>query len=538
MLNLFPLAIGTIGKSSSFTQQLKESVDTLREIVEEAKVERPLDRSLAFACRYTKNMCLAPVQRSSINKIRSMHTPLGKSKLHVEVSHTVTSSSNTHKHVEPMHTQKSNVLVPPSTGVNSCTDASGSQLWSILKKHRIPPAKSDSLKKVEDHHKTIRSSLKTMNRVDSSIRSKRYYVEGLGHNLFSVGQFCDSDLEVAFRKHSCYVRDTDGVELLKVPWVKLDEYGDVLKNKARLVAKGFRQEEGLDFEESFASVARLEFKKKVYVTNLKAFLDPERTLMSMSAEALYGLKQAPLGVYDTLSSFFWHKDFSKGVVDPTLSCLLFLVIVVSWSSSGITAMSIIYMRAEYISMLVAMPIPMVVVSIIRLCCAYNASLCTVTLRGHSSAVTMFWHTPDTMADAEHAPAMAPPVRTDEQILPRMRGVPIGNIGQLHLNEVNLNPVQFSRCCGYSKANKFSLDLKDQEPSATDPLGVVNRAHIDYAERMWEEFTQLSIISQKTRGIWHSKLKEDEADYHSDPKFRFTKLINYLLATSITSSAQT
>nr|GEV61354.1 integrase, catalytic region, zinc finger, CCHC-type, peptidase aspartic, catalytic [Tanacetum cinerariifolium] len=42
-----------------------------------------------------------------------------------------------------------------------------------------------------------------------------YYVEGLGHNLFSVRQFCDSDLVVAFRKHSCYVRDTDGVDLLK-----------------------------------------------------------------------------------------------------------------------------------------------------------------------------------------------------------------------------------------------------------------------------------------------------------------------------------
>ncbi|GKF53443.1 retrovirus-related pol polyprotein from transposon TNT 1-94, partial [Tanacetum coccineum] len=40
--------------------------------------------------------------------------------------------------------------------------------------------------------------------------------------------------------------------------VKLDEYGDVLKNKARVVAKGFRQEEGLDFEESFTLVARLE----------------------------------------------------------------------------------------------------------------------------------------------------------------------------------------------------------------------------------------------------------------------------------------
>ncbi|GJU63050.1 retrovirus-related pol polyprotein from transposon TNT 1-94 [Tanacetum coccineum] len=42
-----------------------------------------------------------------------------------------------------------------------------------------------------------------------------YYMEGLGHNLFSVGQFCDTDLEVAFRKHSCYVRDTDGVKLIK-----------------------------------------------------------------------------------------------------------------------------------------------------------------------------------------------------------------------------------------------------------------------------------------------------------------------------------
>ncbi|GJW76723.1 retrovirus-related pol polyprotein from transposon TNT 1-94 [Tanacetum coccineum] len=49
-----------------------------------------------------------------------------------------------------------------------------------------------------------------------SVISRVYYVEGLGHNMFSVRQFCDSDLEVAFRKHSCYVRDTDGVELVKV----------------------------------------------------------------------------------------------------------------------------------------------------------------------------------------------------------------------------------------------------------------------------------------------------------------------------------
>nr|GFB63363.1 ribonuclease H-like domain-containing protein [Tanacetum cinerariifolium] len=42
-----------------------------------------------------------------------------------------------------------------------------------------------------------------------------YFVEGLGHNLFSVGQFCDSDLEVAFRRNACFVRNLEGVYLLK-----------------------------------------------------------------------------------------------------------------------------------------------------------------------------------------------------------------------------------------------------------------------------------------------------------------------------------
>ncbi|GJU80241.1 retrovirus-related pol polyprotein from transposon TNT 1-94 [Tanacetum coccineum] len=51
--------------------------------------------------------------------------------------------------------------------------------------------------------------------IGDSVISRVYYVEGLGHNLFSVGQFYDSDLEVAFRKHLCYVRDTEGVELIK-----------------------------------------------------------------------------------------------------------------------------------------------------------------------------------------------------------------------------------------------------------------------------------------------------------------------------------
>ncbi|GJS67594.1 retrovirus-related pol polyprotein from transposon TNT 1-94 [Tanacetum coccineum] len=76
------------------------------------------------------------------------------------------------------------------------------------------------------------------------------------------------------------------VFLIKLKWiykVKTDEFGEVLKNKARLVAQGFKQEEGIDFEESFAPVARIEairiFDNPSHVYKLK--------------KALYGLKQAP-----------------------------------------------------------------------------------------------------------------------------------------------------------------------------------------------------------------------------------------------------
>nr|GFC22197.1 integrase, catalytic region, zinc finger, CCHC-type, peptidase aspartic, catalytic [Tanacetum cinerariifolium] len=51
--------------------------------------------------------------------------------------------------------------------------------------------------------------------VQGAVTIKRvYYVEGLNHNLFSVGQFCDADLEVAFRKSTCFIRDLKGNDLL------------------------------------------------------------------------------------------------------------------------------------------------------------------------------------------------------------------------------------------------------------------------------------------------------------------------------------
>ncbi|GKE05913.1 hypothetical protein Tco_1397931 [Tanacetum coccineum] len=79
----------------------------------------------------------------------------------------------------------------PSKGRVSSTNASGSKPRSNTKNDMISQPSSRSKKnKLEAH------------------------LEGLGHNLFSVGKFCDLDLEVAFRKHACFVWNLEGVDLL------------------------------------------------------------------------------------------------------------------------------------------------------------------------------------------------------------------------------------------------------------------------------------------------------------------------------------
>ncbi|GJT06448.1 hypothetical protein Tco_0840910 [Tanacetum coccineum] len=125
------------------------SVETLREIVKEYKVEIPLDRSLAFGCLYTKHSqelleYVIGTCPKDFNKRDKKHasTPLTRKKQVTFKDQCETSNNNTHKHVEQLNIQKTNVPVIPSTGVNSCTDASGSQPRSNTKKNRISPAKS------------------------------------------------------------------------------------------------------------------------------------------------------------------------------------------------------------------------------------------------------------------------------------------------------------------------------------------------------------------------------------------------------------
>ncbi|GKE86091.1 retrovirus-related pol polyprotein from transposon TNT 1-94, partial [Tanacetum coccineum] len=130
--------------------------------------------------------------------------------------------------------------------------------------------------------------------------------------------------------------------------VKTDKFGGVLKNKARLVAQGFRKEEGINFEESFTLVARIEairifianatnknmmifqidvktaflngeLKEEVYFSQPEGFVDQDNpSHVYKLKKALYGLKQASRAWYDMLSSFLISQHFSKGAVDPIL----------------------------------------------------------------------------------------------------------------------------------------------------------------------------------------------------------------------------
>nr|GEW35457.1 hypothetical protein [Tanacetum cinerariifolium] len=143
----------------------------------------------------------------------------------------------------------------------------------------------------------------------------------------------------------------DIISHLALKWIfknKNDEENTIIRNKSRLVVRGYRQEEGLDFEESFALVARMEairiflayvahksstvfqmdvkttflhgsLKEDVYMCQPEGFIDDDHpSHVYKLKKALYGLKQAPRAWYDELSTFLLQNHFFKGTIDPAL----------------------------------------------------------------------------------------------------------------------------------------------------------------------------------------------------------------------------
>nr|GFC79716.1 hypothetical protein [Tanacetum cinerariifolium] len=111
----------------------------------------------------------------------------------------------------------------------------------------------------------------------------------------------------------------EGKSVIKTKWIfknKKDESSLVIRNKARLVAVGYSQQEGIDYDETFALAARIEairiIKEKVYVAQPPGFVSKQYPDHVYALDkALYGLKQAPRAWYDVLSQFLIDSGFQK-----------------------------------------------------------------------------------------------------------------------------------------------------------------------------------------------------------------------------------
>nr|GEU71625.1 retrovirus-related Pol polyprotein from transposon TNT 1-94 [Tanacetum cinerariifolium] len=232
------------------------------------EILNPLNNSLDHACEYTKRIQellilirqTFPNINNSSDKLVAM-TSKNKDK-RVKFTEPVTSLGKTNTKIASSSNLVSNKPMLSSTGVKPSTSASGSQPSSNTKKDKIQqPPSSTQKNKVEAYPRTVKSSLKNkncaiepknsgcskhmtgdrsqitnlVNKFLGTVKFRNvhvemligygdyqignvtilsvYYIEGLGHNLFSVGQFYDS-IKVDFRQQTCYICNLKGVDLL------------------------------------------------------------------------------------------------------------------------------------------------------------------------------------------------------------------------------------------------------------------------------------------------------------------------------------
>ncbi|GJR87630.1 putative ribonuclease H-like domain-containing protein [Tanacetum coccineum] len=184
---------------------------------------------------------------------------------------------------------------------------------------------------------------------NSAIQTRRMTKISDEHAMIEAMQ--EELLQFQLQKVWTLVNLPNGKRAIGTKWVfrnKKDERGIVVRNKARLVAQGYTQEEGIDYDEVFAPVARIEairlflayasfmgfivyqmdvksaflygtIEEEVYVCQPPGFEDPQFPDKVYKVEkALYGLHQAPRAWYETLSTYLIENGFRRGTIDKTL----------------------------------------------------------------------------------------------------------------------------------------------------------------------------------------------------------------------------
>ncbi|GJZ57896.1 retrovirus-related pol polyprotein from transposon TNT 1-94 [Tanacetum coccineum] len=220
----------------NYLRNTQEQSNILRGIVEQVKAKQPLDGDLDLACKYAIRIqeLLVYVQDTYPNAItpstkKVVVTPMNNVKK-VRLDEPLTSSSN----IKQKSLSNANSDILCATCNKSMFDGVHDKclldlvvqivLWYLdsgCSKH-MTGNRSQLMNFVSKFLGTVRFGNDQIARImgygdyqlGNVIISRVYYVEGLGHNLFSVGQFCDADLEVAFRKNTCFIRNLEGVDLL------------------------------------------------------------------------------------------------------------------------------------------------------------------------------------------------------------------------------------------------------------------------------------------------------------------------------------
>nr|GEV58118.1 integrase, catalytic region, zinc finger, CCHC-type, peptidase aspartic, catalytic [Tanacetum cinerariifolium] len=207
---------------NDYLKHTQEETATLREIVENERLLNPFNTSLDYVCNTKKDRIQQTQSRAKKNKLED-HPRTVRPSLHNKKSVVNT------KAISSVPNSKLNVNSDLKCAMcNGCLfsdnhDSCVLEFINSMNAHvKSKSAKKPLINFAQKFLGTVKFRndhvAKIMGYGDYKIRNvtilRVYFVEGLGHNLFSVGQFCDSDLEVAFRQHTCFIRNLDGVDLL------------------------------------------------------------------------------------------------------------------------------------------------------------------------------------------------------------------------------------------------------------------------------------------------------------------------------------